>query len=86
MLPQRLLRGINHQWPVTHPCYAIQHKGYASNMIQMRMSQKHMVYLTHLIQTEIANTGSGINQHIMIEQHRSSAQIAAYATATSEYS
>ena len=82
---QRFNRRMDQQRFVAHKTDAINQQGQAGNMIQMRVRDEHMVDDAHLGQAEIPQSGSGIDQHIMIDQQRSGAEVATYPPTTSKH-
>ena len=54
------------------------------DVIQVRVRQEDVVDLLQLGERQIAHAGAGIDQHVVVEQHRGGAQVAADAAAATE--
>ena len=54
-------------------------------MVQMRVRHEYMIDARQLVDTEIADSGSGVDQDVVVEQHGGGAQITADAAAAAEY-
>ena len=83
---QCLVGGMNDQRLVAHEAHAVHEQRQAGDMIEMRMGHKDVVDHAHLGQAQVADAGTGIDQHIVIEQHRGGAQIAPDTAAAPQYS
>jgi len=55
------------------------------NMIQVSVRQEYVSNRIQICKVKIANTSTGIDQHIVIDQHRRGACSGAYSAAASKY-
>src|SRR6266404_4854836 len=72
--------------PVAHPAYGIDQKRNRSYVIEVGVSEEHMIDARKFVDTQITDASTRINQDVVVEQHRSGAQIATDAAAATEYS
>ena len=66
----RFFLGMHHDGLIVHAEHTVGEQGQADNMIHMRMRQKYMTDTGHLVERQIAQSGTGINQQIVIDQER----------------
>ena len=50
--------------------HGIQHERQAGDVVHVGMGEEHIVDTQHLLPREVAHTGSGIDQHVLIDQER----------------
>ena len=85
MLPQRIQRGLdsmNGYRFVADGTNGIDQKRNKGDMIQVCMRDKNMINFDHFGQTQITHARSRIDQHIIVQQHRSGLFAAPYPSAT----
>src|SRR3989338_1568781 len=73
---QRFSGGIHGQRVIAHESDAVYHERNGGDMIKMRVRDKDMIDHAELGKAEFADTCACVNQHVLIEQERSGAQIA----------
>jgi hypothetical protein len=70
---------------VTHPANRVKQKRDARDVIEVGMGDEYMVDTRKLLDGQVAHTGAGVNQDIVIDQHGCGPQIASdAATATQD--
>ena len=55
-------------------------------MVKMRMRNEYMIDPRELLKAEITHPCAGVNQNIIIQEHRGGAQLPADSTTASKYS
>ena len=55
--------------------HGVDQHGYTGNMIEVGVSHEYMANFRHLLETQLRNSSSAINQNIVVNQQRSCAQI-----------
>ena len=60
---------------------AVHKKGNRGDMVKVGMRQEYMVDQTHLLKREVAHAGTGIDQHIVVQQKGGGPQCAADSSA-----
>lgn len=83
---QRLGSSVNREQLIPHKADAVDHEWNAGYMIKMGMRNENVIDHAQLGHAKIAHTRARINQHIVIQQHRSGAKVSTYAAAATKYS
>ena len=81
----RRFLGVHHDRLVVHAEHAIGEQRQADDVIHMRMRQKYMTNTGHLIERQIAQSGTRVNQQIVIDQKGGRPQIRPDTARPSEY-
>ncbi len=71
---------------VAHPFHSIHQKRDMTDMVKTRMTNEDMIYSGEFLEAGIAHPCVCVNQNIIIQEHRGSAQVPAGSTAACEYS
>jgi hypothetical protein len=48
----------------------VHHQRQRRDVVQVRMREQHVVDAGHLVEREVAHTGAGVDQHVVVEQKR----------------
>src|SRR5476649_232081 len=70
---------------IAHPADRIDHEGYRRYVIEMRVGNEHVIDARQFVDTQVAGAGAGIDQDVVVEQHRGGAQVATDAATATKY-
>ena len=76
---------IDHDGLLAHATHRIHQKRQHRHMVQVGVRDEHVVDHLEFCQAEVADSGSGIDQDVLIHQHRGGAQVPSDSAAAAKH-